>query len=511
MDLFTLWGLMLDQIRQQNPQYYPMFSKQIFPVSYTESESLLLRPSEPWLSGWITNIYKDTLEGMVQKITGHACVILLQGEDTNIPEQMDSSYPEREDAAKISESSPEENQPVSDIPAPFPETADIIPPDPSKIKPMPAEKVDLPSIRTSSLFKENSEKSVSKNHRDIVNEEYTFENFVPGLCNDFAQSSALAVAKFCTDPAHADFSYNPLFIYGPSGTGKTHLLHAISNYVRSHAPSIKVLFVSSETFTNDLIDSIRNFTMNKFREKYRNQDYLLIDDVQFFGSRDSSKMEIFNTFNDLYSRKKFIIMSSDRTPADIEKLEDRLKSRFSSGIISPISPPDYEFCIALLRKRVASDHIDFPEEVIQYMAENIQTNVREIEGAYNKLTSFSRIRNHPITLDFAIEALKDQISVPSHYALTVDTIIDTVCDYYHVKREQILGKGRPKRIVIPRQMAMYICRTELNESFPSLRDHFKRSDHTTVLYSCDRVQKELENNPKVRADLEAIKRKLKAL
>lgn len=505
MDLFTLWGHMLDQIRLQNPQYYPMFSKQIFPVSYKENESLLLRPSEPWLAGWITNIYKHTLEDMVQKITGHACVILLQEKDEDVPETRNLASPEKKEPFL------KETPTISEIPAPFPETTEIIPPDPSKIKPMPAEKVDLPSIRTSSLFKENEGRSASKDQRGLVNEEYTFENFVPGQCNEFAQSAALAVAKFCIDPAHADFSYNPLFIYGPSGLGKTHLLHAISNYVHCHAPSLKVLFVSSETFTNELIDSIQNRTMNKFREKYRNQDYLLIDDVQFFGSRDSTKIEIFNTFNDLYNKKKFIVMTSDRTPADIEKLEDRLKSRFSSGIISPISPPDYEFCIALLRRRASSDHIDMPEEVIRYMADHIQTNVREIEGAYNKLTSFSRIRNQPITLDFAMEALKDQIAIPSQYTLTVDMIIDAVCDYYHVKREQILGKGRPKRIVIPRQMAMYICRTELNESFPSLRDHFKRKDHTTVLYSCERVQKELETDPSVRADLEAIKRKLKAL
>ena len=333
--------------------------------------------------------------------------------------------------------------------------------------------------------------------------EFTFDTFVVGDSNKLAYAAARAVADA---PAE---HYNPLFIYGDSGLGKTHLLHAICNYIHENKPELSVLFVSSETFTNELIDAIQNHTMPKFRAKYRNLDFLLIDDVQFFGSKDATKMEIFNTFNDLFDKKKHIIMTSDRTPQDIDKLEDRLQTRFSSGLVAPISPPDYEICCIILQQRAEKLNITLPKDVVDYIASHINTNVRELEGAFNKLVTFSQIKKQTITLAFTKDALKDQIPLDNRQELTVDFIIDTVCQYYGVKKDKLLGRGRPQKIVIPRQIAMYLCRNELNESYPTLRDYFHRKDHSTVLYACERVEKDIDRDPQTRASIEAIRKLLK--
>lgn len=302
---------------------------------------------------------------------------------------------------------------------------------------------------------------------------------------------------------------NPLFIYGPSGLGKTHLLHAICNYIHEYKPELSVLFVSSETFTNELIDAIQRHATNDFRQKYRNPDFLLIDDVQFFGSRDSTKMEIFNTFNELFDKKKNIIMTSDRTPSDIEKLEDRLQSRFSSGLVAPISPPDYEICSIILKNRAEKQGINLPDEVVDYIASHINTNVRELEGAFNSLVMIARIKEKPITLPFAMEALKDKIPLDGGNTLTVDIIIDKVCDRYGVTKEQVLSNARPKKYVVPRQISMYLARNLIpGISFPALRDKFKRKDHTTVVYACERVEKEIKRDQSTKAVIDELTKQL---
>ncbi|MFQ9401673.1 MAG: chromosomal replication initiator protein DnaA [Dialister sp.] len=311
------------------------------------------------------------------------------------------------------------------------------------------------------------------------------------------------------EPDMAYSSYNPLFIYGPSGLGKTHLLHAICNYVNAARPDLSVLFVSSETFTNELIEAIQSGKNKSFREKYRNLDYLLIDDIQFFGGKKSSSTtEIFNTFNTLFDNKKNIILTSDRTPSDIEELEDRLQTRFSSGLLAHISPPDYEICCAILNKRAEKEKINLPDDVVDYIASHINTSIRELEGAYNKLILFSRVRNIPITFEMAREALAEVIPLDNRHRITVPYIIDVVCDYYNVRKDKLLGNGRPKNIVVPRQIAMYLCRKILNESYPNLRDAFKRKDHSTVLYACERVEKDLQRDPSTVKTIELLKNKI---
>lgn len=524
MDFFLLWEQVLDYISKNDSQYYQMFSYNVFPTSMNDT-TLVITPDKPYLVRWINGVYKGKLEQIVSRIAGKPMKVEVAMPDESTapaaPQPQPAPSPSPAPAAPFLE---EENPTTPPVPAPIPETPpsdpfpeEAAPPDFTKLKPKTADQVTLPDIRNyeelhePSLFDAvgNMPETKKNFQPNPVNEEYTFETFVHGNCNEIAYQAAYAVAQTATNPNQADQKMNPLFIYGPSGLGKTHLLHAICNYIHTYKPSLKVLFVSSETFTNELIDAIQNHTMPKFRAKYRNLDFLLIDDVQFFGSKDSTKMEIFNTFNELFDKKKYIIMTSDRTPSDIDKLEDRLQSRFSSGLVAPISPPDYEICCITLQKRAEKMGITLPKDVVDYIASHINTNVRELEGAFNKLVTFSHIKREPITLAFAREALKDQIPIESGQELTVDFIIDTVCKYYGVKKEKLLGNGRPKKIVIPRQIAMYLCRNELHESYPTLRDCFKRKDHSTVLYACERVENDMAKDPQTRAAVEAIRKLLR--
>ena len=531
MDFFLLWEQVLDYINKNDSQYYQMFSYNVFPTSMTDT-TLVITPNKPYLVRWINGVYREKLEQIVSRIAGKPMKVeVAPPPDSTAPSpQMPVPPAPKEEAAPPPAPAvplPEDEEPLpTPVPQPLPETPapaadpfpkEVAPPDFSNLKPKTADQVTLPDIRNyeglhePSLFDTlGTTVETKKNFQpNPVNEEYTFETFVHGNCNEIAYQAAYAVAQTATNPNQADQKMNPLFIYGPSGLGKTHLLHAICNYIHTYKPSLSVLFVSSETFTNELIDAIQNHTMPKFRAKYRNLDFLLIDDVQFFGSKDSTKMEIFNTFNELFDKKKYIIMTSDRTPSDIDKLEDRLQSRFSSGLVAPISPPDYEICCIILQKRAEKMGITLPKDVVDYIASHINTNVRELEGAFNKLVTFSHIKKEPITLSFAREALKDQIPIESGQELTVDFIIDTVCKYYGVKKEKLLGNGRPKRIVIPRQIAMYLCRNELHESYPTLRDCFKRKDHSTVLYACERVENDMAKDPQTRAAVEAIRKLLR--
>lgn len=525
MDFFQLWDQILDYIDQNDHQYYQMFSYEVFPLSMSET-TLTISPKRPYLVRWIENVYKDQLEKIIFNLTQqHISVeIVPPNAPPKTPPVMPpiptdpfpSSIPEPPPSIPTLQETEGPSYGTSEEPFP----SDIVLPDVEQIKPKPASEVVLPTMEDIGTLHEPSlfdpipraepKKKNNAFQPNPINEEYTFHTFVHGNCNEMAFQAAQSVAMTADHPEQDDQKMNPLFIYGPSGLGKTHLLHAICNYIHAKKPDMSVLFVSSETFTNELIDAIQNHTMPKFRAKYRNLDFLLIDDVQFFGSRDSTKMEIFNTFNDLFDKKKHIIMTSDRTPSDIDKLEARLQTRFSSGLVVPISPPDYEICCIILQKRAEKLNMTLPKDVVDYIASHINTNVRELEGAFNKLVTFSHIKKAAITLDFTKEALKDQIPIDNNQELTVDFIIDMVCQYYGVKKEKLLGNGRPKKIVIPRQIAMYLCRNELNESYPALRDAFHRKDHSTVLYACERVENDLANHdPQTQAALTAIRKLLK--
>lgn len=533
MEIFELWTHVLEEIKIKNPEYYNNFYSFVFPISFSDGIFTAMA-TVPYMIPWINAVYKTKLEKILSEKSGMPVKLVLQSQENSevpaadpVPET--SAAPETSGNFGIPPFSPlpdkekKENPDISFSPYKTEENPETyeepVIPDFMNIKPQNPEEVKLPSIldNPSSIRPSAAPLPVKSPEKKFPYkfDDYTFDNFVHGNCNEIAFQSAHAIALSCeeyTDSPGNHYSkkkpeasnYNPLFIYGPSGLGKTHLLLAISNYVKTHRPDLSVLFVTSENFTNELIESIRNGKMQEFREKYRTVDYLLIDDIQFFnGTKESSRMEIFNTFNAIADNDNYIITTSDRTPSDLKDFHERLITRFSSGMIAHISPPDFEICSIILQKKAERSHIDMPEEVISFIAGNVNSSVRELEGAFKQVIGYCQIKKVPLTLENARDALADIIKVDLYSHLSAETIIDTVCKYYNVKKEQVLGKSRPKNVVIPRQMAMYIAREELNDSFPALVKYFNK-DHSTIVHAYERVQKELKNNDRTRKELKDI-------
>lgn len=533
MEIFELWTHVLEEIKIKNPEYYNNFYSFVFPISFSDGIFTAMT-TVPYMIPWINAVYKTKLEKILSEKSGMPVKLVLQSQENS---EVPAADPVPETSA-VSETSgnfgippvsslpdkeKKENPDISFSPYKTEENPEIyeepVIPDFMNIKPQNPEEVKLPSIldNPSSIRPSAVPLPVKSPEKKFPYkfDDYTFDNFVHGNCNEIAFQSAHAIALSCeeyTDSPDTNYSkkkpeasnYNPLFIYGPSGLGKTHLLLAISNYIKTHRPDLSVLFVTSENFTNELIESIRSGKMQEFREKYRTVDYLLIDDIQFFnGTKESSRMEIFNTFNAIANNDNYIITTSDRTPSDLKDFHERLITRFSSGMIAHISPPDFEICSIILQKKAERSHIDMPEEVISFIAGNVNSSVRELEGAFKQVVGYCQIKKVPLTLENARDALADIIKVDLYSHLSAETIIDTVCKYYNVKKEQVLGKSRPKNVVIPRQMAMYIAREELNDSFPALVKYFNK-DHSTIVHAYERVQKALKNNDRTRKELKDI-------
>lgn len=314
-----------------------------------------------------------------------------------------------------------------------------------------------------------------------LNPKYTFNSFVIGNSNRFAHAASLAVAEA---PAKA---YNPLFIYGGVGLGKTHLMHAIGHYILQNNSKSKVVYVTSEKFTNELINSIKDDKNEEFRNKYRNVDVLLIDDIQFIAGKERTQEEFFHTFNALHEANKQIILSSDRTPKEIPTLEDRLRSRFEWGLITDIQPPDFETRIAILKKKADVDNLNIDNEVMVYIANKIKSNIRELEGALIRVVAYSSLTNKQINVDLAAEALKDIISNKQSKQITIDLIQDVVCNYYNLKMEDLKSARRTRNIAFPRQIAMYLCRNLTDMSLPKIGEEFGGRDHTTVIHAYDKI------------------------
>lgn len=533
MEIFELWTHVLEEIKIKNPEYYNNFYSFVFPISFSDGIFTAIS-TVPYMIPWINAVYKKKIEKILSEKSGVSVKLVLKTQESSdvptaeptpeipvvteasenfgipSPSSMSDTEKKENSHASVNSHKTEENMEIYDKPAV---------PDFMNIKPQSPEEVKLPSIldNPSSIRHSAVPLPVKSPEKKFPYkfDDYTFDNFVHGNCNEIAFQSAHAIALSCeeyTDSPDTNYSkkkpeasnYNPLFIYGPSGLGKTHLLLAISNYVKTHRPDLSVLFVTSENFTNELIESIRSGKMQEFREKYRTVDYLLIDDIQFFnGTKESSRMEIFNTFNAIADNDNYIITTSDRTPSDLKDFHERLITRFSSGMIAHISPPDFEICSIILQKKAERSHIDMPEEVISFIAGNVNSSVRELEGAFKQVVGYCQIKKVPLTLENARDALADIIKVDLYSHLSAETIIDTVCKYYNVKKEQVLGKSRPKNVVIPRQMAMYIAREELNDSFPALVKYFNK-DHSTIVHAYERVQKALKNNDRTRKELKDI-------
>ena len=372
---------------------------------------------------------------------------------------------------------------------------------------------EITFISSSQANKENNQtksnkkvENSNKNNFPFLNPRYTFDTFVVGTNNNLAHAASLAVAE---SPAEV---YNPLFIYGGVGLGKTHLMHSIAHFILERNPKSKVLYVTSETFTNELIESIRNRNENsttaEFREKYRNIDVLLIDDIQFIIGKESTQEEFFHTFNTLHESKKQIIISSDKPPKDIETLEERLRSRFEWGLTVDIQSPDYETRMAILKKKEELDGLQIDNEVMKYIATNVKSNIRELEGALTKIVALSRLKNREVNVELAEEALKDLISPNNKKDITPELIVETVAEHYNITPTEIFSSKKSRNIAYPRQISMYLCRKLTDVSLNDIGKKLGNRDHTTILHGINKIEVELKNDNVLVNTIDVLSKKI---
>ena len=330
---------------------------------------------------------------------------------------------------------------------------------------------------------------------------YTFENFVIGASNQFAHAASIAVAN---QPGE---HYNPLFIYGGVGLGKTHLVNAIGHRAAAKRPTLKVVYLSSESFMNELIGSLRRDKMDEFKTRFRNTDLLILDDVQFIAGKERTQEEFFHTFNSLYESHKQIVITSDKFPKEIPGLEDRLRNRFEWGLIADIQPPDMETRVAILQKKAETEAVELPHDVAIFLASNIDSNVRELEGSLTRLGAFASLTRSTITVDLAKEVLRHTLK-GTQKEITVESIQKTICDYYNIKLGDLKAKRRTKNIAFPRQVAMYLCRKYTETSFPGIGDKFGGRDHSTVIHASKTIEKKIKEDPYMQTTIEKLERSL---
>ena len=364
----------------------------------------------------------------------------------------------------------------------------------------------LPEHAKSLNIKKPTKKVSSLNGANSnLNPNYTFETFVVGNNNRFAQSASLAVAE---SPGE---TYNPLYIYGGPGLGKTHLMHSIGHFILDQNPNAKVIYVTSEQFTNEVIESIRNgnaSSMTKFRDKYRTVDVLMIDDIQFIIGKESTQEEFFHTFNALQTQGKQIILTSDKPPKEMETLEERIRSRFEWGLMADIGIPDYETRMAILRKKAESDNFDIDDEILNYIANNIKSNVRELEGALNKLLAYNVLCNETITMDIAQQELQNIITPDKPREITPQLIIEVVTEHFNISMDQMISRSRSSDIAKPRQIAMFLCKTMTDSSLDVIGSFLGGRDHSTIIHGIKKIGDEYESNENTRTLIDTIKKKI---
>ena len=449
-DLEQLWNTTLENIKNKltNPSFETWFSNTI-PVNLNNNE-LIVKVQNDFIKDWIKTRYIDLIEEIINDLNNS-----------------------------------EKNWTITLL------TPEELKQDQTFIKP---EKND------------EQEKNIHKNNKVIhnLNPKYSFDTFVVGNSNRFAHAASLAVAEA---PAKA---YNPLFLYGDVGLGKTHLMQAIAHFILEHKPEHKVVYVSSETFINEFINAIKDDQTAAFRDKYRNIDILLIDDIQFIADKERTQEEFFHTFNSLHEANKQLIISSDRPPKEIPTLEERLRSRFEWGLITDIQQPDLETRIAILRKKADLEDLKVPNEVIIYIANKIQSNIRELEGALIKVIHQASLINEDINIDLAKNALKDIVTENNNKSrkITIDLIKEIVADYYNLTLEDMISKKRTQKIAFPRQIAMYLARELTDNSLPQIGDEFGGRDHTTVIHSYKKIEKKCNEENDFKETVKKIKNKI---
>ena len=349
-----------------------------------------------------------------------------------------------------------------------------------------------------------AKKTVEDYAKTNLRQKYTFETFVKGKSNELAYAAAAAVAE-----APSKSNYNPLFLYGGVGLGKTHLIQSIGNYVVEQNPHLNVLYQSTEAFTNEFITAIREKSTPQFKNKYRGCDVLLLDDIQFLERTVETQEEMFHTFNTLHNDNKQIVLTSDLPPRELTAIEKRLTTRFGMGLIVDVTLPDYETRTAILEKKLALERLTIPDSVKELIIQNVVSNIRDLEGALNKVTAYARFTNTPITLESAKEALKDQLEGTEKRVVTVEYIQEVVAGHFNLSVEDLIGRSRTRKIVFPRQLAMYICRKILPDvSLPQVATAFKKKDHTTVMHSCDKISGELEYDKQLQDVILDLERKI---
>ncbi|MBQ7975174.1 MAG: chromosomal replication initiator protein DnaA [Clostridia bacterium] len=355
-------------------------------------------------------------------------------------------------------------------------------------------------------IKEEIKPEIKNNASSGLNPRYTFDSFVVGTSNEYATAISMSTAKYPGQEKN-----NPLFLYGASGLGKTHLMQAIGNEILKNDPEMNVVYVTSEHFTNDMIESIQQKDMGTFRQLYRNVDVLLIDDIQFIENKQGIQEEFFHTFNDLYLNNKQIVLTSDRMPKDLVTIEERLKTRFEWGLNIDITKPDYETRVAILKKKAQSQNVYISEDVLSYIAERIDSNVRELEGALLKIISYAGIKNSNVNMEIAEIAIRSIVPEDGIIKITPNKIIESVCSYYKIPEDELIGKSKQKNIALPRQIAMYLCKTLTNLNFVMIAKAMGDRDRTTVMYGVDKIMEMVKTDPMLKADIEAITKDINSL
>jgi chromosomal replication initiator protein len=372
--------------------------------------------------------------------------------------------------------------------------------DPVKVSLEVNTELQTPHVNEKAERKEERERERPQRANNLIRK-YTFENFVIGASNQFAHAACMAVANQPGD------HYNPLFIYGGVGLGKTHLVNAIGHRAVAQRSGAKVLYLSSESFMNELIASLRRDKMDEFKTKFRNIDVLILDDVQFIAGKERTQEEFFHTFNSLYESRKQIVITSDKFPKEIPGLEDRLRNRFEWGLIADIQPPDMETRVAILQKKAEAEAIQLPHDVAIFLATNINSNVRELEGSLTRLGAFASLTKSVITLELTKEVLQNTLK-GAHTELTVESIQKTICEYFNIKIGDLKAKRRTQNIALPRQVAMYLCRKHTETSFPGIGSKFGGRDHSTVIHASRTIEKRIKEDPHMQTTIEKLERNL---
>lgn len=447
----------------------------LMPVSLSEA-SFILAAQTDIARNFITTRYINHISNAARQILGHDVPIdiISMKEMPEISSEIPSSRPE----------TPEEATPAANLAAPtLHETGNVYIDEKTgqgSLFDSGEAAGEKPAANVPDDF--STLTIIGPGDRSSILQNYTFDNFVTGSNNRFAHAAAKAVAE------SPGMTYNPFFIYGGVGLGKTHLMHAIGNQILENYPNMRVLYITSEKFTNEFIDSIQEGRPDKFRQRYRSIDALLVDDIQFLHNKERTQEEFFHTFNALRQDNKQIVLSSDRKPSELKTLEDRLRSRFEWGLITDITAPDLETRIAILQKKALLDHISVPDDVLVFIATRIDKNIRELEGALTRVVAYSSINREQITTNIAQQAMNDLYDKPERPNVTIELIQEMVCRYYKVAKEDLLGKSRNRNIVIPRQVAIYLCKELTDTSLQQIGNYFGGKDHTTVMHSFNKIR-----------------------